>query len=222
VIVAIDGPAGAGKSTVAKLVADRLGMGYLDTGAMYRAVALVAAREGVVPDDGRELAALTARHAVRLDDVGGTLRVRVNEEDVSTAIRAAGVTATVSAVSAHPEVRRAMVALQREVMAKGDWVVDGRDIGTVVWPQAEVKVFLTADPGVRAERRRRDLAALGSDLPLDEVHADILRRDHLDSTREDSPLRQADDAVLMDTSGLSVDDVVSGIVQLATRARASA
>lgn len=218
-IVAIDGPAGAGKSTVAKRVADRLGMGYLDTGAMYRAVALLGAREGVSPQDGPELAALTARHHIRLDDAGGVMRVRIDEEDVSVAIRAPDVTAMVSAVSAHPEVRRSMVALQREVMEQGDWVVDGRDIGTVVWPQAEVKVFLTADPGVRAERRQRDLAALGTAVSVDEVHADILRRDHLDSTRADSPLRQADDAVLVDTSGLSVDDVVSRIADLAGAGR---
>jgi cytidylate kinase len=219
VIVAIDGPAGAGKSTVAKLVADRLGVGYLDTGAMYRAVTLLGAREGVAPGDGPELAALTARHQIRLDDVGGVLRVRIDEEDVSVAIRSADVTASVSAVSAHPEVRRSMVALQREVMGQGDWVVDGRDIGTVVWPQAEVKVFLTADPGVRAERRQRDLAALGTEVSVEEVHADILRRDHLDSTRPDSPLRQADDAILVDTSGLSVDDVVSRIAERAEALR---
>ena len=222
-IVAIDGPAGAGKSTVAKLAADRLGMGYLDTGAMYRALTLIGLREGVAPDDGRELAALTARHAIRLHDDGRSLVVKVDEVDVSVAIRRAEVTATVSEVSAHPDVRRAMVALQREVLATGDdWVVDGRDIGTVVWPDAEVKVFLTADPGVRAERRRRDLAAMGSDVPVDEVRADIVRRDHLDTTREDSPLRQADDAVLVDTSGLTVDDVVRRIADLVARAGAPA
>lgn len=221
-IVAIDGPAGAGKSTVAKLVADRLGMGHLDTGAMYRALTLVALREGVGPEDGRELAALTARHAIRLDDDGGVLRVRVDGEDVSAGIRGEDVTAAVSAVSAHPAVRRAMVLLQREVLAAGDWVVDGRDIGTVVWPQAEVKVFLTADPGVRAERRRRDLAAMGRHVPVDEVHADIARRDHLDASREDSPLRQAEDAIRVDTSGLSVDDVVRRIADLAIRARGPA
>ena len=222
-IVAIDGPAGAGKSTVAKLAADRLGMGYLDTGAMYRALTLIGLREGVAPDDGRELAALTARHAIRLHDDGRSLVVKVDEVDVSVAIRRAEVTATVSEVSAHPDVRRAMVALQREVLATGDdWVVDGRDIGTVVWPDAEVKVFLTADPGVRAERRRRDLAAMGSDVPVDEVRADIVRRDHLDTTREESPLRQADDAVLVDTSGLTVDDVVRRIADLVARAGAPA
>ena len=221
-IVAIDGPAGAGKSTVAKLVADRMGMGYLDTGAMYRALTLLALREGVSPDDGRELAALTARHAIRLDDNGGVLRVRVDQEDVSVGIRGEEVTAAVSAVSAHPQVRRAMVLLQRAALEAGDWVVDGRDIGTVVWPQAEVKIFLTADPGVRAERRQRDLAAMGTHVPVDEVRADISRRDHLDATRDDSPLRQAEDAVLVDTSGLDVDDVVGRIADLATRARDAA
>jgi len=120
-------------------------------------------------------------------------------------------------------VRRAMVLLQREALeGAGDWVVDGRDIGTVVWPQAEVKVFLTADAGVRAERRQRDLAAMGRHVPVEDVHADIVRRDHLDASREDSPLRQAEDAVLVDTSGLGVDDVVRRIADLVVRARGAA
>jgi cytidylate kinase len=207
---------------VARLVADRLGMGYLDTGAMYRALTLLALREGVSRDDGRELAALAARHSIRIAPADGSLRVLVNGEDVSVDIRTQAVTDAVSQVSAHADVRRAMVALQREVLATGDWVADGRDIGTTVCPDAEVKVFLTADPGVRAERRRGDLVAMGADVPIEEVRADIERRDLLDSTRDASPMRRAPDAALIDTSGLSVAEVVERVAGLAARAGRSA
>jgi len=214
VIVAIDGPAGAGKSTVSRALAHRLGMGYLDTGAMYRALTLAALRAGVSPGDGPALVALADAHDVRLILGGGPPQILLDGEDVTDAVRTAPVTAAVSEVSAHGDVRRAMVAQQREVLGRGDWVADGRDIGTAVWPAAEVKIFLTADPGVRAERRLGDLRALGQEPPIEEVRADIERRDHADSTREESPLRQAADAVRLDTSGMTIEDVVTRIARI--------
>ncbi|MEW6582172.1 MAG: (d)CMP kinase [Actinomycetota bacterium] len=219
-MVAIDGPAGAGKSTVSRGLAARLGIGYLDTGAMYRAVTLLARRGGVPPADGAALAALAERHDIRLVADPAGLRVLVDGEDVSDAIRTPDVTAAVSDVAAQPEVRRALVARQRAILHDGDWVADGRDIGTVVAPDAEVKVFLTADPRVRAERRLGDLRAAGRAAPVEEVLVDIERRDLIDSTRADSPLRPAPGAVELDTTGMGVDEVVEAIAALVARRRA--
>lgn len=210
-IIAIDGPAGAGKSTVARAVAQRLGMGYLDTGAMYRAVTHLALRDGVDPADGARLAALARAHPLEMQPAPGGLTVAVDGQDITDDIRAAGVTATVSAVAAHPEVRGVVTAAQREVLAHGSWVCDGRDIGTTVWPDAELKVFLTASVTERARRRVRDLAAQGRPEPPEQVIAAIERRDRLDTTRAASPLRAAADAVHLDTSAMSVDEVVATI-----------
>ena len=194
-IVAIDGPAGAGKSTVARAVARALGFTYLDTGAMYRTVALASLR-------GR-------------DDVGALEieigeAVRLDGEDVTDLIRTPEVSEAASRVAARPEVRAAMVAKQRELMGSGDWVAEGRDIGTVVAPDAELKVFLTASPEERARRRAAELG-----LDAEQVLADQRDRDARDSEREHSPLRAADDAVPLDTTGLSIDEVVAKIVALA-------
>jgi cytidylate kinase len=219
VIVAIDGPAGAGKSTVSRAVARRLGMGYLDTGAMYRAVTLAALRRGIRPDDGPALAALAASLPIRLVAGDDGLRVMVGPEDVSEAIRAQPVTEAVSEVAAHPEVRAALVATQRKLLARGDWVADGRDIGTTVCPDADVKIFLTASPEVRARRRRGDLAALGVELTVDQVQAEIARRDLRDSTRAASPLRRAPDAVEVDTTAMSVEEVVERVADVILSAR---
>ena len=203
-LVAIDGPAGSGKSTVARTVASRLGLGYLDTGAMYRSVAWAALRHDVDPTDGDAL----ARMAAGLDiDVGE--RVLVDGVDVTSEIRGAEVTATVSAVSAHPAVRAEMVRRQQEWAEKaGGGVVEGRDIGTVVFPHAHLKVFLTATEQERARRRQKDDRA----PDVGAVAADLARRDSLDSNRAASPLRPADDAVVIDTTARTVDDVVDQVV----------
>jgi cytidylate kinase len=194
-IVAIDGPAGAGKSTVAQAVARRLGLAYLDTGAMYRSVTLVALEREVDVDDGEALAAL----ARGLDMEVGERAVVVDGRDVSVAIRRADVNAAVSTVSAHPGVRAALVERQRAwAQARRSGVVEGRDIGTVVFPDARLKIFLTAGEAERA-RRRGDEQGIG-------------QRDRLDSTRSVSPLKAADDAIVIDTTTLSVDEVVARIL----------
>ncbi len=198
-LVAIDGPAGAGKSTVARAVARALGATYLDSGAMYRCVALARLRG----------AADATAVAIELSD-----RVTLDGQDVTEAIRAPEVTAEASRVSADPAVREALVAKQRALIADGDWVAEGRDIGTVVAPGAEVKVWLTAQP---AERARRRAAQLGADV--DEVLRDQRERDERDRTRRFSPMAKAPDAVEVDTTGLGIDEVVDRIVSLArTRA----
>ncbi|HEX8122152.1 MAG TPA: (d)CMP kinase [Solirubrobacteraceae bacterium] len=192
-VIAIDGPAGAGKSTVARAVAAALGFTYLDTGAMYRAVALARLRGIEEP---------------AIDFADG--RVTLDGEDVSGLVRTPEVSEQASVVSAEPAVREAMVARQRALMAGGDWVAEGRDIGSVVVPGAEVKVFLTADPRERAERRARELGA-----DPEEVLRDVLARDERDTTREASPLLRAEGAREVDTTGRSIDEVVSEIVELA-------
>ncbi len=200
-IVAIDGPAGAGKSTVARAVAERLGFTYLDSGAMYRCVALAALRRGEDP-------AVVAPE-VRLE-IGE--RVRLDGEDVSEAIRTQAVSEAASRAAADPRVRQAMVTEQRRLMGDGNWVAEGRDIGSVVAPSAEVKVFLTADPRERARRRAEQLG-----LDLETVLAEQDERDARDEGREHSPLAPAPGAVRLDTTGLSFDEVVERIVSLATR-----
>jgi cytidylate kinase len=202
-IVAIDGPAGAGKSTVARATARALGFTYLDSGAMYRAVGLMTLRAGgPASEQAREL-------EISLGD-----RVMANGEDVSEAIRSPEVSEAASKVATNPAVREALVAKQRELLDAGDWVAEGRDIGTVVAPDAAVKVFLTASPRERASRRA---AELGTDVET--VLRDQTLRDAADSSREHSPLEVAPGAVELDTSGLTVDEVVERIVELVDRAR---
>ena len=202
-VVAIDGPAGSGKSTVARASAAALQFTYLDSGAMYRCVALAALRRGVEP------AAVAPEVRIELGE-----RVLLDGEDVTAEIRTPAVSEAASRAAAEPAVRAAMVAEQRRLMSSGDWVAEGRDIGTVVAPGAEVKVFLTADP---AERARRRAAELGVDPA--EVLAEQTIRDERDRTRAHSPLRAAAGAVEVDTTGLTIDEVVACIVELATGAR---
>ncbi|MCC6829759.1 MAG: (d)CMP kinase [Thermoleophilia bacterium] len=221
-IVAIDGPAGAGKSTVARAVAAHLGAGYLDTGAIYRAVTWAVLRDGADPRDAAACTAVAAGSPVDLEPTPDGLRVLVGDVDVTEDIRAPRVTGSVSEVSAHPGVRAAVTEASRRIMAGGDWVSDGRDVGTVIVPLAEVKVFLTAAPRERARRRQADLAARGVDASLDEVLQDIAHRDHLDTTRAEGPLRRADGAVLIDSSDMTAVEVVEAIAALAGAAREAA
>jgi cytidylate kinase len=212
VIVAIDGPAGAGKSTVAREVARRLGAAYLDTGAMYRALAWLALRRGLAPSDGEALVALAREHPVEIEPTDDGDRVRIAGRDVTNAIRSPEVAAEVSEVSAHAGVREEMVAAQRALMSRGDWVSDGRDVGSTVRPDADLKVFLTATPQERARRRRADLAARGVHLDQELVLEDVLRRDEIDSTRPASPLRVADGAVVIDSSGMEAGEVADRVM----------
>jgi len=209
IVVAIDGPSGSGKSTVARGVAAALGLQVIDTGAMYRAVTLAALEREIALDDGDALAKL-ARAIEIANDSGITT---VDGRDVSAAIRGPEVTAAVSTVSAHPAVREVLVGLQRNwVGDRGGGVVEGRDIGTVVFPNATVKVFLTASDTERARRRQRDEADAARNVAVGDVQASLERRDAIDSTRAVSPLRAADDAIAVDTTGRTVDSVVSDIV----------
>ena len=207
-IVAIDGPAGSGKSTVASALAERLGFRYLDTGAMYRALTWLARRDDIALEDGRALAALAREHPVSFAEDG---RVGVDGADVTTAIRDAEIDRLVPVVARHPEVRQVMRERQRALAAEGNAVIEGRDIGSVVVPAAEVKIFLVADPGERIRRRRADRDGVEDER----LAADLRRRDERDAVNT----QPAPDAVLLDTTGLSVDDVVRRIAELVEAAR---
>jgi cytidylate kinase len=216
-VVAIDGPAGTGKSSVSKLLADKVGASYLDTGAMYRAVTLAVLDAGVALDDPAGIARVVDAVDIELIPNGdGSSTVLLDGRDVSGPIRTDHVTSAVSAVSAVPEVRTKLVALQRQNAQGRFVVVEGRDIGTVVFPAADVKIFLTATPEARADRRHKQNLAAGRDSDYAAVLDSVNRRDHLDSTRAVSPLRAADDAVVVDTSDktlMEVLDELSGLVE---------
>jgi cytidylate kinase len=214
-IVAIDGPAGAGKSTAARRLAARLGFAMVDTGAIYRAVALAAARGGIAFDDDARLAELLPTLRIRFEPVAaGGQRVLLDGEDVSAEIRTAPISLGASAVSARPVVRAALLGLQQQLAkAEGNRgaVLEGRDIGTVVFPDADVKFFLTATPEVRAQRRYDELVGKGQPGTLEQVLADQQKRDRDDSQRAVAPLRPADDALLVDTSDLSLEGVIEAL-----------
>lgn len=210
-VVTIDGPSGVGKSTVSRTVADLLGIGYLDTGATYRAATLAAVRAEIDITSEEDLLAELANHSIDYTDLG----IELDGEPVAIDVRSSAVTNAVSAVSAHPKVRAEIVDMQRGWVIDhgGDAVVEGRDIGTVVFPDAHLKIYLTASPLVRATRRAGDSEAAGKSI--DEIAAEIAARDHADSTREASPLRPAVDALIIDTSDLTIAEVVAEIVAAA-------
>ncbi len=216
--VAIDGPAGAGKSTVAKAVAKKMGIIYVDTGAMYRAMALNMIREKVDINDAAALSEAASKVDISLAYENGTQKVLLNGEDVSGVIRTEEVSAMASKTSVNPDVRTMLVKLQQKLAAEKSVVMDGRDIGTVVLPKADVKVYLTAGSGVRAKRRYDELKAKGEECDLKAIEEEIIERDHRDMTREISPLKQAEDAVFLDTSDLTIQQAVDEIMLLCLKA----
>ena len=214
-IVAIDGPSGAGKSTIAKIVAKTVGFSCLDTGAMFRSIAVLALEKGISLDDDAALGSLATENEIAFtfdDNEERTQHVFIAGKEVTSTIRTAEIDKAVSPVSAAPSVRAALLEQQRRIGNAGNYVVEGRDIGTTVFPQAEVKIFLTASAEERARRRvsQNEARGIGS-VDYEEVLADIIRRDQADSTRAVSPLRQAEDAYLLDSSDLTIDQVVEAI-----------
>lgn len=213
--IAIDGPAGAGKSTIAKTVAKKLGFIYVDTGAMYRAMALYLIRRGISPEDEASIGAVCAAADITIRYQDGTQQVILNGEDVSGLIRTEEVGNMASATSVYPVVRAQLLDLQRNLAASADVIMDGRDIGTCILPGADAKVFLTASTKVRAMRRYKELAKKGVTCNLEEIEQDIIERDQRDMNRETAPLKQAEDAVLLDSSQMSIAEVVDAIIGVA-------
>jgi len=213
-VVTVDGPAGSGKSTVSRLLARELSCVYLDTGALYRAVALKVSRAGLAPDDRAGIAALCAKTAVALAVREGATRVLLDGQDVTEEIRTPAISMLASTVSALPEVRQRLLAVQREAAPAGGIVAEGRDMGTVVFPGADVKFFLTAGPEERGRRRWLELKQRGHEVELAEVIRDVARRDRQDSGREIAPLRPSGDAVLVDSTGKSVEEVVQEMLRV--------
>ena len=213
VSIAIDGPSGAGKSTLARQLAERLNYLYVDTGAIYRTVGLAARRAGLDPQDVPAVAALLPTLHIDLRyEADGLQHMLLNGEDVSQAIRQPEVSMYASKTSALPEVRAFLLQMQRDLAATRDVIMDGRDIGTVVLPDASVKIFLTAAPEMRARRRYEELRARGDDVTYEEVLADLLRRDENDISRAAAPLRQAEDAVLVDTTDLDLEESLHKLI----------
>jgi CMP/dCMP kinase len=215
-IVAIDGPAGVGKSTVAKLLASRLGFLYLDTGALYRSVAWAVLEQGLKPTDADAVAELLLKLSLQMHVKDNAVYVSVNGKDVTGELRTPPVSAAASVVSAIPAVRAWLLPVQRQIGLKGSVVAEGRDIGTKVFPSAPVKFFLEADPNVRAQRRHRELVAAGHVRPIEQTNAEITGRDDRDRSRAVAPLVPAEDAHHIDTSSLSAEDVVNQMLAVVT------
>lgn len=215
-VIAIDGPAGAGKSTIAKMAAQKLGYIYIDTGAMYRAVAWRVLQEYTPPVSTEQIVSVLDDINIKLSyDENKNMRVETNGTDVSAAIRTPEVTALVSQVAAVSEVRTKMVELQRAMAKCGKVLMDGRDIGTCVLPNADLKIFLTASVEERANRRARQMKEKDYDIDVEEIKKDIIARDEADMNREISPLKKADDALLLDTTEMTIEEVLAAIVKMA-------
>lgn len=212
--IAIDGPAGAGKSTIAKKVAKELDFIYVDTGAMYRSMALYLIRKGVKAEEKKKIIELLPEIHVTLAYVEGEQHVYLNQEDVSSLIRNEEVSQMTSSVSTIPEVREALLSLQRNLAKENNVLMDGRDIGTCVLPNAELKIYLTASTKVRAKRRYDEMIEKGMECNLKELEASIKERDQRDMNREIAPLKQAEDAVFLDTSDMNIEEVVNAIIRL--------
>ena len=213
--IAIDGPAGAGKSTIARLVAKEKGLIYVDTGAMYRAMALFLIKNKISPDDAESISSKCNDADITIRYVNNEQVVFLNGENVNAFLRTEEVGNMASKSSVNPDVRKKLVSLQQRLAATADVIMDGRDIGTCVLPNADVKIFLTASSQVRAKRRYDELVARGETADFDLIKKDIEERDYRDTHRENSPLKQAEDAVLVDTSDMSIDEVVSEILKIA-------
>ena len=211
--IAIDGPSGAGKSSLSRRAAEALGFLYIDTGALYRAVGLAALREGIAPDDATAVAALAERISVTLQTGAEGQSVFLHGEDVTAQLRSEQVSRYASAVSAAPRVRALLLETQRRLAAENDVVMDGRDIGTVVLPDAQLKIFLTASAEDRARRRYDELRARGVETDFQTVYEDLLERDRRDTTRAISPLRQSPDAILLDTTGNTFEESLALLVK---------
>ncbi len=212
-IIAIDGPSGAGKSTITRLLAERLGYIHIDTGAMFRTVALAARRAGISVDDERSLTELCRGCAITFERTGDACRVLLNGEDVSGEIRTPEISLLTSSVSARKGVRDCMLEQQRQMGRLGGVILEGRDIGTVVFPHAEVKFFLSATAGERGRRRFLELQAKGETQSLEDTIADVVRRDRQDEEREHAPLRRAADAIDIDSTGMSIEEVLDLMVK---------
>ena len=217
--IAIDGPAGAGKSTIAKAVAKELEFIYVDTGAMYRAMALHLLRQNIAPGEEDKMDAACENAEISIVYEDGAQQVLLNGENVTASLRKEEVGNMASVSSARPRIREKLVELQRVLAAKADVVMDGRDIGTCVLPDADVKIYLTASAHTRALRRCRELEEKGISCVLEEIEADINDRDHRDMTREISPLRQAEDAILVDSSQMTIEEVKAEIIRLYRESR---